>query len=113
MDKAKLTAEQAKAVEVAMERLSKESIISAHVRFSDKWDRHDHVTSLNGMPLDTLVRALYIGYEVEKTEDELLLEAFNRGIKHDDRPETRSAFRAGIKEALEILDISVSGINII
>jgi len=74
---------------------------------------HDHIKSgiyhaqdaaLSGFNLDTLIRALYIGYEVEEIPEDMLLRYYeNLAEKYNGQ--------IAIKAALNILGIKVKGVN--
>jgi hypothetical protein len=70
---------------------------------------------LNEISLDTLIRALYIGYEVEKTEEEQLFEAYEEcPVVNGGRwaqSENIAAFRDGMTTALNIVGKRIWGIN--
>lgn len=118
-DKAKLTKEQAKAVVYVTnyydgQENPLEYIVGTHAIEPEAWD--DAYTSpLRYMPMDTLIRALYIGYEVEMTEEEQLLEAYEEcPVVNGGRwaqSENKAAFRDGMSTALNIVGKAVPGIN--
>lgn len=58
--------------------------------------------ALNDMDLDTIIRALYVGYELEETTEEKLLNVFMDGS---------IPFQSGIIIALNLLDKQIKGIN--
>lgn len=77
----------------------------------------NEISLLDTIPLDTLIRALYIGYEMEQTAEEKVLEAW---VNHDwnvPRHEKEhhdayySGFRKGMKFTLDAYGIKVKGIN--
>jgi hypothetical protein len=82
-EKVKITKEQAEAIEHLLNtpfcdkyKNNPECIISTHA--NNKANRNNwwigKSTPLNDMTLDTLIRALYIGYEVEKSNEEKAVE---------------------------------------
>jgi hypothetical protein len=95
MEKAKLTKIQAVAVEKAKEDLFPDLIVKNKV-LSEQGHSHLYGTVMKMIPLDTLIRALYIGYEVEQTEQEKIQELWNR-------PDSTSAFRFTISLTLKAL----------
>ncbi|TQS00071.1 hypothetical protein [Paenibacillus ottowii] len=105
MDKVILTKAQAKAIELWKEERSDiEGLVRKHVTEVWVWEE---MKPLNGMPLDKLIRALYIGYEVEQTMEEKLLELYREGLPCPTTPSEDSAFREGMKKACEIAGIKV------
>jgi hypothetical protein len=93
LEKAILTKQQAEALEKAKEYNYREVIVAQKVT------EHINKSFLYGatikeIPLDTLIRALYIGYEVEQTEQEKINELWKSKV---------GAFRIGMAEALTAL----------
>lgn len=118
-DKVKLTKEQAEAVVYVTDYYNGqenplEYIVGTHAIEPEAWD-DDCTSPLRFMPMDTLIRALYIGYEIEMTEEEQLLEAFNGcPVVNGGRwaqSENMAAFRDGMTTALNIVGKKVPGIN--
>jgi hypothetical protein len=99
MEKVKLTKKQAEALET-VNHISKAEVIELHIENPDGW-AHE---CMNGMNLDTLIRALYIGYEIEQTPEEQLLECYKN---YKDNP----GVRHGVKMTLNTLNIKIKGIN--
>jgi hypothetical protein len=72
---------------------------------------YDHVTSqwtrdqFKELPLDTLIRALYIGYEVEQTPEDKVREYYEA---HNN---THTYTRKAIAHVLNLLDIKIKGVN--
>lgn len=105
MDKVKLTKAQAAAIELWKEERSDiEGMVRKHVTEVWVWEE---MKPLNGMPLDKLIRALYIGYEIELTVEEKLLQQYEMNISSDDRKYRGIAI--GIRIATEIIGIKVPG----
>ena len=87
---------------------------------------HDHIKSgiyhvqdaaLSGFNLDTLIRALYIGYEVETTPEEKVYEWFkamqlnkNSAVTHVAKSNYDIMMTAGL-QILECLGIKIKGVN--
>jgi hypothetical protein len=93
MEKAKLTKEQAEAIKSALKEMHTPStVIDYHCTKGTAWFQERE--PLNKLNLDTLIRALYIGYEVELTEQEKINELWKSKI---------GAFRIGMAEALTAL----------
>lgn len=108
-DKVVLTQAQADGIKSLSER-SNISIIEAHQKSPKGWIPSS--SGLNGMPLDTLIRALYIGYEVEPSIQEKLLEKYTEYKGHGyEHISNREAYRQGMRDALEIVPMKVEGIN--
>jgi hypothetical protein len=100
MEKVKLTSKQATGLEHAVKLHKKgynydgkTSIISLHAS-GEEWG--NECEPLNDLSLNTLIIALYIGYEVEQTEQEKIQELWNR-------PDSTSAFRFIIELTLKAL----------
>lgn len=114
-DKVKLTKKQADAIEklLSMTYYKKDIIVDHHAKDDKRWD--DEIESLNGLPLDTLIRALYIGYEVEQTVEEQLLEYYEKANRNklntDINEQLWSGARMGMEKALNIIGMKVKGIN--
>lgn len=103
-EKVKLTKAQSEEIKTLLKENPAEDIIQDHVE-GKWWDD----SPLNGLALDTLIRALYIGYEVEQTPEEKLLYCYaeTSSINED----FREGYRAGIEGTLKILNIKIKGIN--
>ena len=68
MNKVKLTQEQARAIERGLELSSREKLVKEHVEYqlqNKKWSV-GKLKSFNELSTETVIRALYIGYEVEQ-----------------------------------------------
>jgi hypothetical protein len=83
----------------------KESLIKHHI-LNGEWI--DETSALNGMPLDTLISALYVGYDIEKSPEERLKDYFN---ELNPAIDTECITRIAIKKTLEILKMKVCGVN--
>jgi hypothetical protein len=99
MEKAKLTKIQAVAVEKAKEDLFPDLIVKNKV-LSEQGHSHLYGTVMKMIPLDTLIRALYIGYEVEQTEQEKIQELW--GSRFSD-PADKNIMQVTIKDTLKAL----------
>lgn len=113
-DKVKLTKEQAEAVVYVTDYYNGqenplEYIVGTHAIEPEAWD-DDCTSPLRFMPLDTLIRALYIGYEIEMTEDEKLIDLYEKagGWIQDEHV---NAFQKAMRQTLEIMGKKVPGIN--
>ncbi|PNQ83098.1 hypothetical protein [Paenibacillus sp. F4] len=114
MDKAILTQAQAEAVNLLKKVHPESSIVRMHVEYPKKWSKD--FEGVNGMELDLLIRALYIGYEVEQTLEEKRYEAFDEITDHDgcfcgESVAEANGFHAGFITALKIAGIEVPGIT--
>lgn len=94
-------------------------------RFRGNWT--GDIKAVRSLTVDDLARALYVGYEVEKTPEELrdiahgkIRDYYNK-IERDekwadlvddyDRSWQRFYMRQSIREVLRILDVKIDGIN--
>src|SRR5699024_9714190 len=66
MEKVKVTREIADAIKFGIKHHSKDDIVRAHTNVKG-WRLVCELKPLRHMPLDRLIKALYIGYEVEET----------------------------------------------
>ncbi|MDY7990667.1 hypothetical protein UY286_08725 [Paenibacillus polymyxa] len=107
MDKAILTKPQAEAIDsiLTATHWTAETFVRNHAENSRQWVAPYDV--LNGVPLDSIIRALYIGYEVEQTVEEKLLAAYKAALPYQAPPDVQTAFREGMKKACEITGIKV------
>ncbi|ADO59777.2 hypothetical protein PPSC2_26280 (plasmid) [Paenibacillus polymyxa SC2] len=107
MDKAILTQAQAEAIDSiqAAFHWTAEAFVREHAAKPHQWVAP--CDALNGVPLDLIIRALYIGYEVKLTMEEKLLEAYKAALPYQAPPDVQSAFREGMKKACEITGIKV------
>lgn len=106
--KATLTQEQSEALQFARCKHHDDSIIYLHVRdHRSGWE--DGAEALNGMNLDVLARALYVGWNVEKQHP--LKDYYDRCELYTGTEDWRSGVRHGIAIALKKLDIKIKGIN--
>lgn len=119
-DKVKLTKEQAKFLKDYTDMWTDEKIIESLIHAKENSATNEEEEVLIKLSTDTLIRALYIGYEVEQTVEEQLLqlvkenkESHDNAIKLDDRDESMwaSGKLKGIKETLDIIGMKVKGIN--
>ncbi|URJ45147.1 hypothetical protein MF628_004929 [Paenibacillus polymyxa] len=112
MDKAILTQAQAEAIDSiqAAYHWTAEAFVRSHAENSHQWVAPCDV--LNGVPLDTIIRALYIGYEVRQTMEERMLAHFKEPKGYLAEYDTENViYRKGMAKALEIAGIKVPGIN--
>ncbi|KAF6576550.1 hypothetical protein JDW19_02530 [Paenibacillus polymyxa] len=101
MEKAILTKAQAQSIESKIKNFPRERVIRDFVTTTKENGSKDGIT------LDMLNQAIYIGYEVEQTIEEKLLEIYREGLPYQAPPDVKSAFREGMKKACEIAGIKV------
>lgn len=123
MEKVKISKEVADAIRLWLlnhEESSKAEFI--RVFTYDKGEWWEEYKALNKIDLDTLIRALYIGYEVDLTPGDRLLKLYNKvGKEYDDEYDKEdsdceklrclSSYRIGIRDSVNILGIKIVGIN--
>ncbi|MGR6546306.1 hypothetical protein [Paenibacillus tundrae] len=110
-DKVKLTKAQAESLADASKYNDTEKMVRIHmdVPVSKAWMRGS--VHLNEITLDTLIRALYIGYEVEMTPEEKIFEIYKTGYARNGFGEEDIAFREGIALALHTFGIKAEGVH--
>lgn len=94
MEKVMLTKEQANEIEKMQENSSKDRIVSIRIRDETKFIGSCGI--LNDIDVNTLITALYVGYEVELTEQEEIDKIWYRHI-------CDSRYREAVKGILAIL----------
>ncbi|TQR97348.1 hypothetical protein [Paenibacillus ottowii] len=105
MDNVILTKAQAQVIERLLKRgCTREELVHDHI-LSGKYIEEDK--ALRDMSPDKLIRALYIGYEIELTVEQKLLQQYEMHISSDDRKYRGIAI--GIRMAAEIVGIKVPG----
>lgn len=104
-EKVVIKKDQAEDIEELLRIKSKELIVKQHLNGPGNWIAD--YDSLNWMVTDTLIKALYIGYEVEKTPEEKLVEYYKE-LKFN---ASSADIAFGITETLKILGLKVEGIN--
>jgi hypothetical protein len=115
-EKAKISKEAANALELMRAKGAPlNEIVERHIN-------HDHIR-VNGwgnveqLPTDTLIRALYIGFEVQQTPEEIIKGAFEHAIeqldKLGDHPQAEhwKGMKYGIIITLGALGIKIKGVN--
>lgn len=115
MEKVKVTKAQADAFEEIIgvgDDMSHQ--VQLHAKYPDNWRSN---SELNGMPLDTFIRALYIGYEVELSPEEKVREMYCKAADEEkdlyNHPQAswwRSRRRA-IFDTVNALGIKIEGVN--
>lgn len=90
-------------------------IITDHANPEEYWSGTR--SPLNEVGLDDLIKALYIGYTIEQTIEEQLLERYKKHNepKHSGRTELSDVYDKGVAngiyETLDIIGMKVKGIN--
>jgi hypothetical protein len=109
MDKVKLTQQQADVLETELKSSQingdKSKFVKMYVNLGDDdWQDGYPLTCLKN---DDLIRALYIGYEVEQTPEDIIAQLYRLP------PFTHSigAYRNGIEDTLNTLNIKIKGVN--
>lgn len=120
-EKVKVSQETAKALETALDRGSKETLLIYHCNgFTDEgklqdgsvWTQQEYI-GLNELSPEQLAVALYVGYEIEQTPGEKVKNYFNSwnqpidGISNSDWTSEQKA----IIGTLNRLNIKIKGIN--
>ncbi|MBE7896021.1 hypothetical protein G7L40_21045 [Paenibacillus polymyxa] len=110
MDKVILTKAQAQVIERLLKRgCAREELVHDHI-LSGEYSEENK--ALSDMTPDKLIRALYIGYEVEQTMEERMLAHFKEPKGYLAEYDTENViYRKGMAKALEIAGIKVPGIN--
>ncbi|MBO2943632.1 hypothetical protein JJQ72_06520 [Paenibacillus sp. F411] len=68
------------------------------------------LSPLNDLPMNVLIEALYYGYEIERSPEELLLQEFEKASARYGEA-AAVAFRTGLQMAAEIFGHKVVGVN--
>lgn len=107
-----LTKEQAAAIDWVSKNYGNSfaiRLVSTSVEHKPKcWSKPETV-ALNGLSLDELARALYVGYEIEKTQEERyedVKKAYRRTVEYGFYDE-----RDAILLTLDLLGITIEGVN--
>jgi hypothetical protein len=111
-----LTKEQANAIEIGVNAYvgGKENFIKMHIT-DGFWSGAQE--SLNGMPLDILIRALYVGYEIEPSPEEKIIKIYQEAqvFYKKNIAEASGSFHAGqldgIRITLDLFNLNVKGVN--
>lgn len=102
-----LTKKQAEALEEAKKEFENDRIIKNHITGNgSEWLRQ--CSSLNGMTIDELIKAVYIGYETETTAEEKIL---NEYLRRDTGDKTDMAYQNGMEFVLCTLGVIIKRIN--
>jgi hypothetical protein len=112
-DKVKLTKEQAEVLETLKKTWSDTEIVAEHANEDEYWSGSS--LPLNEIDLDTLIKSLYIGYEIIQTPEKQMLDSFETYMGYDGdyggSVEEINAFQAGMITVLDIIKMKVAGIN--
>jgi hypothetical protein len=102
-----LTKEQAEALESSLDLqgCKKADVVEWHA--TNLWDGKRK--ALNQFPLDTLIRALYVGYELEMSPEEKVREFFE--AVNGGEFSYNAGIRKGIIQTLELLGKKIKGVN--
>ena len=113
--KVKLTKEQAKAIEIVKTNMivslnhELKNVLLGNINNREWFHEYE---PLNDMDLDTLIKALYIGYEVEQTPEEKVLEYYNKQDHQVSLGEQyHQGVQSGIYTTLILLGITIEGIT--
>ena len=102
---------ESQAIEAASKSFGKELLLLEHIQNQlnkdDCW--LDDLSPLNNISIEQLAIALYVGYEVELTSEEVLIEAYKENLKLH-TPESDGVL-AGMLFTLQELGIEIEGIN--
>lgn len=115
MEKLKVTKEVFESLEVAKVFNSTENIIKEHIKCDNDWEYG--CKGINGMDIFDLCKALFVGYELEKTPEEKILESYKKAVELLDTKSTLlpEGYMEGTKDCtefiLDTLGIKIKGIN--
>lgn len=108
----RLKQEQADALKLILQHKPADEIILLHsqtiIITHERWK--EDLEPLNDLTMDELIRALYFGYEIAKTPEELLLQEFEQAEARYGA-QSASVFRTGLQLAAEIFGHKVAGVN--
>ena len=115
MEKAKVSREQANAIEAFLEHNTRQDLLNGKMRgerYTGTW------SELNWMGFDKLAQALYTGYEIEKSPKEKIAERF-REARGDFLEAPSFSYSEGyhkgtlhgIRTTLTDLGIKIEGVN--
>lgn len=88
-------------------------LVEAHVNNPNGYYAGSYKAPLNGLPLDTLIRALYIGYEIQLTPEEELVEYIRKlenEMDNTDSVDVKQTYEYeiyGAEKAAEILGVKL------
>jgi hypothetical protein len=107
LEKAVITKAQAKSLERWLETFTggKEELVKTHI-LGEEWV--DDSEALNGLSLERLIVALYIGYEVDETPEEKIA-SYYRSIVY--KTDFCNGLKTGVRTALDLLNIKIEEVN--
>lgn len=107
-----ITQEQADALILIMKHKPADEIVLRHsqtfIITRERW--LGELDPLNDLSMDEMIRALYFGYEIAKTPEELLLQEFEQAEARYGA-DSAAIFRTGLQLAAEIFGHKVVGVN--
>jgi len=112
MEKVMLSKEEAAALESALEVNGGDKASVVHWHAQNLWDGKRQV--LNDQDLDLIIRALYVGYEIEPGPEEKLKSHYVEQAafkKKYPNAEYHSGHMDGIRVTLDLFNIQIQGIN--
>jgi 1,2-phenylacetyl-CoA epoxidase catalytic subunit len=117
MDKVKITQEQADEIVYHLQLHSNIEILRMHNGTGNsKWNDGDSLTKcILEMDEETLIKALYIGYEVKETPEDKVREYFKTTANSQGNSQYEVGYNLGsrnaIMETLNLLNIKIEGVN--
>jgi len=115
MEKVKLTSEQAIVFEDMKKSWLTRDAVLQHLAHG--WTKVNHYDKLNSIDDDDFIKAIYIGYEVEYTPEELVkqyydtVKEFWKDEKFYDQKEKYWGEIRGIEHTLKFLGIEIEGVS--
>lgn len=110
MEKARLTREQADHIEEAKSRFELEEILEHRVRDSFCQEWFGYIAELR---VDTIARALYVGYEIIEEDQEVVITEKKRQEFRElqKTPIGEADYHDGVVDTLNFFGITIKGIN--
>ena len=102
MEKVKVTKEVAQAIEVLRKNRTDEEILRVLADHNNGW-AGEKSKVLNTTPFDLVAKALYIGYEIDKSPEERVADYYDEYCGREARAAVRTVF--------SILGIKIEGVN--
>ncbi len=107
-----LTQEQADALVLIMKHKPADEIVLRHsqtfIITRERW--LGELDPLNDLSMDEMIRAIYFGYEIARTPEELLLQEFEQAEARYGA-DSAAIFRTGLQMAADIFGHKVVGVN--
>lgn len=110
-EKVNLTKEQSEAIETLKQKFSEVDIIKIRLGVVGMHPNMEEVKNLQNMLTDKLIRALYIGYEVEKTPEEKVREYYEELSNKKFDSNTYFHKMEAVQKTLDLLGIKIFGVN--